>query len=104
MIAALFLLLPLVALAVWLFFRLVPVHANRKALRWFNALSLAVAVLLAVAWSVRTYLVMSPTVDSAWWPVISMLGALVIVPVALALAAIARNFMVFRHRRDARSE
>jgi len=104
MIAALIILLPLTALTVWLFVRHVPVNTNRKAWRQFNALSLAVTMLLAVAWGVRTYIVMSPTVDSGWWPVISILGALVIVPVSLAVAAIARKFIVSRHHTEERSK
>lgn len=92
--------MPLLALAVWMFVRLVPVHADRTAMRRFNVLSLAVTVLLAVAWSVRTYIVMSSTVDSDWWPVISLLGTLAIVPVTLAIAFVARNFVVFRERTE----
>lgn len=96
MIAALLILLPVVGVAAWAFFRFSPTHADRRAVLRFNLLSLAFALLLAAAWTVRTYLVMSPTVDAPWWPVISLLGALLIVPLALALAAVLRNFVMFR--------
>jgi hypothetical protein len=96
-IAALVILVPVVGAVAWAFFRFAPIHADRKAVVRFNVLSLAVALLLAAGWSVRTYRVMSPTVDSAWWPVVSVLGALVIVPLVLGLAAIVRTFLVF-HR------
>lgn len=96
MIAALLILLPVVGVVAWAFFRFAPIHADGKAVLRFNLLSLTVALLLAAAWSVRTHLVMSPTVDSAWWPVISVLGSLIIVPLVLALAAILRNFVMFR--------
>lgn len=96
MIAALLILLPVVGVAVWAFFRFAPIHSDRKTVLRFNLSSLVVALVLGVAWGVRTYLVMSPTVDSAWWPVISALGALIIVPVVLAFAAILRNFVLFR--------
>jgi ACR3 family arsenite efflux pump ArsB len=46
--------------------------------------------------SVRTYLVMSATVDAAWWPVISVLGALIIIPLVLGLATAVRSFVLFR--------
>jgi hypothetical protein len=95
-ITALLILLPVVGVVAWAFFRFAPIHADRKAVLRFNLLSLTVALLLAAAWSVRTYLVMSPTVDSAWWPVISVLGALIIVPLVLALAAILRKVVLFR--------
>lgn len=95
MIAALLILLPVVGIVGWAFFRSAPIHADRKAVLRFNLLSLAIALLFAGAWSVRTYLVMSPGVDSAWWPVIAMLGALIIIPLVLALAGILRNLVAF---------
>lgn len=91
MVVALLILVPAAALAVWTFFRFTPARGERKAVFRFNLGALLVALGLAVAWGVRTYAVMSPTVDSAWWPIISLLGALVIVPLVLGLAAIARN-------------
>jgi ABC-type enterochelin transport system permease subunit len=61
MIVSFLILLPVVGIVVWAFFRFTPVHANRKVVLQFNLLSLTVALLLAIAWSVRTYLVMTPT-------------------------------------------
>jgi hypothetical protein len=95
MVAALLILVPVVAVVAWAFFRFSPGHAERKRVLLFNVASLIVALAIAATWTVRTYLVMSPTVDSAWWPVISVLGALVVIPLVLALAAIVRNFFVF---------
>lgn len=100
MITSLLILLPLLAASLYAFFRFAPSHADNRAVRRFNVLSFAIAVLLAVAWVIRTYVVMTPTVDSAWWPVISLLGALFILPTTLAVAAIARNFVVFRQRSE----
>jgi hypothetical protein len=96
MIAALLILLPVVGVVAWVFFRYTPAHAEREALFRFNIVALIVAAGLGAAWSLRTYLLMSPTVDSAWWPVISALGVLVVVPLVLGLAAILRHFVVFR--------
>lgn len=95
MITSLFILLPLLATALWAFFRFSPTHADSGAVRRFNAASLAVAVLLAIAWALRTYIVMKPTADSAWWPFVSLLGAPVIVTAVLAAAALARHLAVF---------
>lgn len=98
MIIALIILVPVVVVAGWAFVRFSPAHGDRKAVLRFNIASLLVALLLAVAWTIRSYVVMSPTVDSAWWPVISVLGALVIIPLVLAVAAVLRNVVVFRRR------
>lgn len=96
MIMALLILVPVVGVTAWAFFRFSPAHAERRRVLQFNVVSVIVALAIAGAWTVRTYLVMSPTVDSAWWPVISVLGALVAIPLVLVLAAILRNFLVFR--------
>lgn len=96
MIVALIILLPVLGVVAWAFFRFTPSHADRKKVLRFNRWSLAVALLLAAAWSVRTYVVMTPGVDAPWWPVISVLGALIIIPLVLALAAILRNFVLYR--------
>lgn len=98
MIVASLVLVPIAGVVIWAFFRFAPAHAERKMLLRFNLRAVAVALVAAVAWCVRTYVVMSPTQDSAWWPVISLLGALAILPLVLALAALVRNFVVFRAR------
>ena len=91
MIVALFVLVPIAGMTIWAFFRYASAGARPSALRRFNVGALAAALLIAAAWTVRTYLVMSPTEDAAWWPVISLLGALAIVPVVLGIAAVIRK-------------
>ena len=96
MIVALLVLVPIVSVVVWAFFRLSPSGAQSSTVLRFNVGALVVALVLAACWSVRTYLVMSPTVDVAWWPVISVLGALIIIPLVLGLAAALRTFVLCR--------
>jgi len=95
-IVVLLVLVPIVSVVVWAFFRLSPSGAQSRTIARFNVGTLVAALALAVGWSVRTYLVMSPTVDAPWWPVISVLGALTIIPVVLGLAAALRTFVLFR--------
>lgn len=96
MVVALLVLVPIAGVVVWAFFRLFPSGAQSRMVLRFNVGALVVALAVAVGWSVRTYLVMSPTVDAAWWPVISVLGALIIIPSVLGLAAAIRSFVLFR--------
>jgi len=91
MIVALFVLVPIAGMTIWAFFRFAASGTRPRTLRRFNVGALAAALLIAAAWSVRTYLVMSPTEDAAWWPVISLLGALAIVPLVLGIAAVIRT-------------
>jgi len=95
-IVALLVLLPIAGVVVWAFFRLSPSGAQSHMVFRFNIGTLVVALVLAAGWSVRTYLVMSPTVDAAWWPVISVFGTLIIIPPVLGLAAALRIFVLFR--------
>ena len=96
MIAALLILVPIAGVVVWTFFRLSPSGAQSRTIARFNIGALVIALALAAGWSVRTYLVMSPTVDAAWWPVISVLGTLIIIPLVLGVAAALRTFVLSR--------
>jgi hypothetical protein len=93
--ATLLLLVPIAGAVVWAFFHFSP-SAPRPAILRFNLAATILALALAIAWSVRTYWVMSPTADAPWWPIISFLGALVVIPLVLALAAAVRNLVLFR--------
>jgi hypothetical protein len=95
-IVALLVLVPIAGVVVWTFFRLSPSGAQSRTVLRFNVGALVVALALAAGWSVRTYLVMTPTVDAAWWPVISVLGMLIIIPLVLGLAAVVRSFVLCR--------
>jgi hypothetical protein len=95
-IVALLVLVPIAGVVVWAFFRLSPSGAQSRRVLCFNVGALVVALTIAAGWSVRTYLVMSPTVDAPWWPVISVLGALIIIPSVLGLAAALRTFVLCR--------
>lgn len=96
MIVALLVLVPIAGVVIWAFFRPSPSGAQSRMVLRFNIGALVIALALAGGWSVRMYLVMSPTVDAAWWPVISILGALIIIPLVLGLAAALRSFVLFR--------
>ena len=96
MIVAFLVLVPIAGVVVWAFFRRSPSGAQSSTVLRFNVGALVIALALAAGWSLRTYLVMSPTVDAAWWPVISVLGALIIIPLVLGLAAALRSFVLFR--------
>jgi len=95
-IVALLVLVPIAGVVVWAFVRLSRSGAQSRTILRFNVVALVIALVLAGGWSLRTYLVMSPTVDAAWWPVISVLGALIIIPLVLGLAAALRTFVLCR--------
>jgi len=95
-IVAFLVLVPIAGVVVWAFFKHSPSGAQSRVALRFNVGALVVALALAAGWSLRTYLVLSPTVDAAWWPVISVLGTLIIIPLVLGLAAGLRTLVLFR--------
>lgn len=89
MVVALLLLIPLLVFSLWAFFHFTPSTTGR-GVRLFNGSAIVVGALLCIGWSVRTYFQMAGTVDRAWWPVMSALGAMAIFPVWLILAGVLR--------------
>ncbi len=98
MILSLLVLVPLLALSVWAFFRFTPPGIHR-GLRRYNASAVLVGVLLCGGYSVLVYTRMVGSVDASWWPVLSLLGSLVIFPGWLLLAGLLRNLVIFRKGR-----
>ena len=93
MIFALTLLLPLLALAVWAFWRLSPKPPDPRTVLWFNwaVTVLSLAVCVAVVIYVRR--TMSGAADHAWWPVVSAFYGLVAIPLCLAVGAGIRHLL-----------
>jgi len=89
MLLSLLALIPLLAISAWGFYRLTPCATEGDVQR-YNGTAVLVGALLCVGWSVRTYFQMAGTVDRAWWPVVSALGAMAIFPVWLILAGVLR--------------
>lgn len=85
MIFAFTLLLPLLALAVWAFWRLSPQPPDPRPVLWFNwaVTILSLAICVAVVIYVRR--TMTGATDHAWWPVVSAFYGLVAIPLCLAV-------------------
>jgi len=98
MIAALCVLAPFSAACIWFFFRLSPQVENRKRVHLYNIIMMLCAFLFCVIFTTYVYRSMIETHDRAWWPVLSMLGALIIFPVTLVVGALLRNLLFFRNR------
>ena len=101
MLFAVSLLIPLLVLAVWVFWRLSPKRPDAGALRAFNVGAILVSLLLAIAisWLVRGS--MAESADSGWWPVVAAFYAMVFVPLWLAVAGGIRR-LVFGAREAAK--
>ena len=94
MISALMILIPLCMVALWVFFRFSSKDKNRMRLViLYNSAVILIAALLCAIFSYRTYMTMINSVDSGWWPILSILGSLFIFSVVLLIGAISRIFI-----------
>ncbi len=96
MILALSIEVPLLLFTLWLFVKFSPSGVERKRLYLFNTLVFVVAVILCGALTLKIYSVMADSLDEAWWPMLSVLGSLVVLPLCLAIGGLIRNYLVFR--------
>ena len=93
MLFALSLMIPLLVLAVWVFWRLTPPCPEPGPVRAFNiaALLLGLALSGAVAWYVRG--TMADSTDHAMWPAIAAYYVMAVVPLWLAVAGGIRRLL-----------
>lgn len=95
MILALLFLLPMLLASVWLFARAQPSTERVVALRRYNRAVISAASLSALAVTGYFWATTGQSVDSAWWPVLAVLGGTFVVALALIIGAIVR-IAVFR--------
>lgn len=93
MIFALTLLLPLLALAVWAFWRLSPRPTNPRPVLWFNWAVTVLSLAICVAVVVFVRRTMAGSTDHAWWPVVSAFYGLVAIPFCLAVGGGIRRLL-----------
>lgn len=101
MLFAASLLLPLLAVAFWLFWRLSPQRPDPKPVRLFNLAVILITLAAggAVALAVRDSMAGSP--DRAWWPVVAAFYTAVAIPLCLALGGGLRR-LIFGARTPAK--
>ncbi len=96
MILALIILVPLVLLALWQFIKFSPEGVEKKKLLFCNSVVIIIGVILCGLLTLNVYVNMAGGSDRAWWPILSVLGSLVVFPVCLTVGGIIRNYLVFR--------
>ncbi len=96
MILALIVLVPILLLSIWAFFKFSPKVEGRRGVLLFNLSVLVVGLLLCAFLTLKVYASMGNGPDRAWWPVLSALGSLVVFPMVLLLGGLVRNRLVFR--------
>ena len=96
MILALAILVSVLLLSVWLFFRLSPKDAAKMGVTLYNACVLIVGVLSCGALTFGLHSTLADTMDRPWWPILSVLGSLVAFSLCLVVGGVVRNLLLFR--------
>lgn len=98
MIIALILLVPICLIVLWFFFKSSPKNQDKQAtILKFNVITVFAAILSCAWLTISTYSAMIDTSDRAWWPVLSGLGSLILVPAVLLVGAFIR-MIVYREK------
>jgi len=93
---AVILLAPILLISFWAFISFSPKVGNRQGVLVFNLCVLVVGSLLCALLTLKIYSSMAAGTDRAWWPILSLLGTLVVFPVVLLAGRLVRNGLVFR--------
>lgn len=93
MLFAVSLLIPLLVLAVWVFWRLSPQGSSAGLLRAFNLGALVLGLLLAVAIAFYVRASMADTADRNLWPAVAAFYMMACIPLWLAAAAGIRRLL-----------
>ena len=104
MILALIVLLPILVMSLWWFYKLSPGDAEKRLVRLYNIAVLVIGVLICTGLTIRLQAMLADTPDRAWWPVLSAIFSLLVLPLWLAAFGGIRNLLVFRERRHVREE
>jgi len=96
MILSLIILVPIALVALWFFFKSSPKGVQNNQIHFFNAGVVVAGVLLCGALTYKVYLMLAGGTDRAWWPVLSVLGSLIVFPATLMVGGIIRSFVGFR--------
>lgn len=98
MILALIVLLPILVMSLWWFYKLSPRDEEKRLVRLYNMAVMIAGVVICTGISLRLRAMLVETPDRAWWPVLSAIFSLLVLPLWLAVCGFVRNLLVFPSR------
>jgi len=80
------------------FFKLSPQTADLQKVKRYNLLTIVMAILLSILFSLKVRASMIDGRDAAWWPILAVTFSPAVMIVTIFVSGILRNFIVFRNK------
>lgn len=100
MLIAYLVLIPLLLILLWIFFKYTPKRADARKIKLYNYGTLALTVIVSVIHSLILRASMIDGSDYGWWPLLAFVFSLMISTGIIVLSAVIRNFIIFRNSRE----
>jgi len=98
-IVALIVLIPLLVAGLFFYVRSRPSNSTQKTkLLIYDGVVILIIAIVDFGVSMRIKTTIGQSVDSAWWPILAALSCLFLTAVALFMAALLRNMVIFKKR------
>lgn len=93
------LLIPLLIICLWIFFKSSPKQINPSKIKLYNFGTIILAIAVSVAYSLKLRTAMINDSDFPWWPVLSFMFSLLISVGIIFTLGILRNLLIFRNNK-----
>ena len=97
MILAYIVLIPLLIIMLWGFFKTSP-KINSNNIKIYNSVTIILAIALSIAYSLKLRSSMINGSDFSWWPVLSFMFSLAISIGTIFVSGIIRNLLIFKNK------
>jgi hypothetical protein len=91
-------LIPIMLLIIYVFFRTTPKHINKTKRNNYNLIIFVLGMCGSMGISLYFYFTTGKSVDSAWWPVGALFGSILIFTIIMSLGGAYRNLIYFRKK------
>ncbi len=99
MIVAMIVLVPVLVIVLWAFFKYSPSAAEHESVVMFNTISIILALASAGGYTFYVYVTMSRGPDAPWWPYVAAVFSMALVALLLGISAFVRR-MIYPRARD----
>jgi cytochrome bd-type quinol oxidase subunit 2 len=97
MILSLIILVPLLVITLWIYFKSSPKHIDRRTVNIYNLIVVSLSLIACFAVCFYFYFTIGQSIDRAWWSVLAAFGSFFVFPFVVITGGLIRNFLLFRN-------